>query len=202
MGLEATCTARVGAQSSRGKAHLESEELIFRGDFRLAIPFREIRSAAARDGELLIEHRGEKIALSLGDAAAKWAAKISHPRSRLEKLGVKRGMKVSVLGVDDPGFIRELREQIGELSEGRAARDADLIFVAIATRGALDRLRSLQAHLKRSGAIWTIREKGSAKVTESDVLAAGRAAGLVDTKVVSFSPTHTAEKFVIPVDKR
>ncbi len=31
---------------------------------------------------------------------------------------------------------------------------------------------------------------------------AGKAAGLVDVKVVSFSPTHTAEKFVIPIAKR
>ena len=29
-------------------------------------------------------------------------------------------------------------------------------------------------------------------------MAAGKQAGLVDVKVVSFSPTHTAEKFVIP----
>jgi hypothetical protein len=34
------------------------------------------------------------------------------------------------------------------------------------------------------------------------VLAAGKQAGLVDVKVVSFSDTHTAEKFVIPVAKR
>lgn len=33
-------------------------------------------------------------------------------------------------------------------------------------------------------------------------MAAGKAAGLVDVKVVSFSPTHTAEKFVIPVKDR
>jgi hypothetical protein len=33
-------------------------------------------------------------------------------------------------------------------------------------------------------------------------MAAGKAAGLVDVKVVSFSSTHTAEKFVIPISKR
>ena len=30
-------------------------------------------------------------------------------------------------------------------------------------------------------------------------MSAGKRAGLVDVKVVSFSDTHTAEKFVIPV---
>jgi hypothetical protein len=33
-------------------------------------------------------------------------------------------------------------------------------------------------------------------------MAAGKAAGLVDVKVVSFSDTHSANKFVIPKDKR
>jgi hypothetical protein len=31
---------------------------------------------------------------------------------------------------------------------------------------------------------------------------AGKAAGLVDTKVVSLSEAHTAEKYVIPVSRR
>ena len=31
---------------------------------------------------------------------------------------------------------------------------------------------------------------------------AGKAAGLVDVKVVRLSDTHTAEKYVIPVSKR
>jgi hypothetical protein len=34
------------------------------------------------------------------------------------------------------------------------------------------------------------------------VMRAGKAAGLVGVKVVSFSSTHTVEKFVIPVARR
>ena len=41
-----------------------------------------------------------------------------------------------------------------------------------------------------------------ALVKDTDVMAAAREAGLVDTKVVSFSDTHTALKLVIPVAKR
>jgi hypothetical protein len=52
------------------------------------------------------------------------------------------------------------------------------------------------------GALWTIRPKGRKEISEAAVMAAGRAAGLVDVKVVSCSPTHTAEKFVIPLRKR
>ena len=46
------------------------------------------------------------------------------------------------------------------------------------------------------GAIWTVRPKGVAEVSEAAVAKAARAAGLVDVKVARVSATHTAEKFV------
>jgi hypothetical protein len=56
----------------------------------------------------------------------------------------------------------------------------------------------LKRSLKPNAALWVIRPKGMAAISESEVMAAGKKAGLVDVKVVSFSDTHTAEKFVIP----
>jgi hypothetical protein len=47
-----------------------------------------------------------------------------------------------------------------------------------------------------------VRPKGRTEITEDDVMKAGKAAGLVDVKVVRFSETHTAEKFVIPLSRR
>ena len=44
--------------------------------------------------------------------------------------------------------------------------------------------------------------QGSGAIGEGDVLSAGRAAGLKDVKVVRFSATHTALKFVIPISQR
>jgi len=60
----------------------------------------------------------------------------------------------------------------------------------------------LKCSLKPNGALWVIRPKGRPEISERAVMDAGKAAGLVDVKVVSFSPTHTAEKFVIPIAKR
>jgi hypothetical protein len=56
--------------------------------------------------------------------------------------------------------------------------------------------------LKGAAALWIVYPKGQKDITENDVLAAGRKAGLKDVKVVGFSPTHTALKFVIPVARR
>jgi len=50
--------------------------------------------------------------------------------------------------------------------------------------------------------LWVVYPKGRKEVTEDDVLGAGRKAGLKDVKVVGFSATHTALKFVVPVGKR
>jgi hypothetical protein len=50
--------------------------------------------------------------------------------------------------------------------------------------------------------IWAITPKGKDGIAEAAVVAAGKAAGLVDVKVAAFSPTHTAAKFVIPKAQR
>src|ERR687896_336691 len=84
----------------------------------------------------------------------------------------------------------------------RLSGEADIIFYGAESRPALNKLQALQKNLKRDGAIWVIRPKGVDAITEADVMKAGKAAGLVDVKVVRFSDTHTAEKFVIPVAKR
>src|SRR3989304_4321398 len=99
MGLEAQCTARWKKQTSKGKALLEEKDLVFRGEFRLSIPLKEIASVEARRGTLTVKFAGGTAAFHLGAAAEKWALKIRYPRSRIEKLGVKPGMRVSVVGL-------------------------------------------------------------------------------------------------------
>ena len=67
------------------------------------------------------------------------------PRSRIDKLGVKQGMRVSVLAVDDPGFLPELRHRTGDISEGRAGRGRDLIVLGATREADLARLETLKA---------------------------------------------------------
>ena len=56
--------------------------------------------------------------------------------------------------------------------------------------------------LQGATALWIVYPKGQKHIAENDVLAAGRKIGLKDVKVIGFSPTHTALKFVIPVANR
>lgn len=88
-------------------------------------------------------------------------------------------------------------EVVGAVSR-RAAKNADLVLLTLNGARDLGRIATLKTSLTANGALWTIRPKGHAEVSEQRVRQAGRAAGLVDVKVVAFSATHTAEKFVIP----
>jgi hypothetical protein len=202
MGNEATCTVRFGKQQSAGKVLLETSEILFRGDFRLKIPFSSIKSAKSVDGELRVQTPEGIVVFELGGAAAKWCDKILHPKSRVEKLGLKPGAKVSLLGSFDEGFLRELREQNSLVTNGKAARDAPSIFFAANLKKHLARVLKLAKSLKGAAALWIVYPKGRKDITENDVLAAGREAGLKDVKVVGFSATHTALKFVIPAARR
>ena len=123
-------------------------------------------------------------------------------RSRVEKLGVKRGLDVLLLGVeDDAAFVKELRGA-GAAIRTSGAQPADMIFALFRRREDLRRLAPLVPRLKAAGVLWTLRPKGSKDLSESEMMRAGQDAGLVDVKVVSFSDVLTAEKFVVPVANR
>jgi hypothetical protein len=202
MGAEAKCTLTFGRKKAEGKALLETDALVFRGgDVRLSVPYKEMSAVEAKAGALRVTFPGGLAVFAIGEAAPKWAAKILNPPSRLDKLGVKAAHVVLVLGVDDASFLAEL-EARGARVVTRAGPEADIIFYAANARAALDKLVPLQKHLKRDGAIWVIRPRGAGTIRESDVMKAGKAAGLVDVKVARFSDTHTAEKYVVPVARR
>jgi hypothetical protein len=186
-----------------GRARLETTALQFRGgDLKLSIPFAEMAKVSARDGTLSVAFADGTAAFDLGDAAPKWAEKIQNPPSRLKKIGAGAGWRVSALGVTDESFLQELESTVALLSIGRAVKESDAIFFEVDKEAALARLDKLKTSLKPNGALWIIRPKGRPEISERATMAAGKAAGLVDVKVVAFSATHTAEKFVIPVKAR
>jgi hypothetical protein len=202
MGNEVNCTARFGKQESAGKALLETSEILFRGEFRLKIPFSSIQSVKAADGELRVQTAEGLAVFALGDAAAKWREKILHPKSRLEKLGVKPGGKVSLIGAFEEGSLRELAQQTDAVEKGKVGADSEWIFLAVGSKKELAQVPKLAKSVKGATALWILYPKGQKEITELDVISAGRKAGLKDVKVVGFSLTHTALKFVIPMSNR
>jgi len=202
MGNELSCTARFGKQESAGKALLETSEILFRGEFRLKIPFSSIQSLKAADGELLVQTAEGLAVFALGDAAAKWREKILHPKSRLEKVGVKPAGRVSLIGSFDEDFLQELAQQTDVVVKGKVGASSEWIFLAVESKKELTQVPRVAKTLKGAAALWIVYPKGRKEITELDVISAGRKAGLKDVKVVGFSSTQTALKFVIPVARR
>ncbi|MDQ3282547.1 MAG: DUF3052 domain-containing protein [Acidobacteriota bacterium] len=200
MGTETRCRVEIDDQSSEAKVLLETDELILRGAVKARIAFRDAANVAADGGVLRLEWAQDgttrAVRLHVGADAAKWAEKIRNPKTVAEKLGVKPGQKIAIVGALDTGFLGSLPYTT------KVGSGSDVIFFAANARQELTKLVALRKALAPAGAVWVIRPKGVASISESDVMSAAKSAGLVDVKVVRFSDTHTAEKLVIPVAAR
>ena len=121
----------------------------------------------------------------------------------LDKLGVRAGARVALIRIDGDEFRDLLAERSNDLTEGDPEPDTDLVFVGANDPGELTSLADLRSRIRPNGAIWVVSRKGrAATLRDVEVIAAARAAGLVDNKVVAFSPSQTALRLVIPVAAR
>ena len=203
MGSEINCSLKFNGKVFKGKALLETDELIFRGEHRLTIPFKDMKSVKANDGELTVIFHGGTASFIIDKKAEQWEEKVLHPKSVLDKLGVKEDSRVSVDGVTDKDFLSQLKDRTNSGLVKGLQRESDLIFYAVDSKKELLKIKGLKQFLKSTGASWIVSLKGSqAKIKDTEVMAAGKEAGFIDTKVVGFSATHTALKFVIPVSNR
>lgn len=197
MGSQIECNARWGKIESRGVAHLETSQLIFRGDFRAAIDFVDIQAIRSVDGVLILETPGRTLELDLGPKAERWKDKILNPPSLTDKLGVKAGQTIAVVGTVDVSFLDSVDDVSKDNVDGE--RKFDIVFYAAASESDLSRVSEMRRALAPKGCLWIVFPKGKmATLKDVTIIDSGRRAGLVDVKVVAFSSTHTALKFVQP----
>ncbi len=201
MGNETETVVRYDGAPHQAKVLLETDEVIVRGGLKLRLPFREIADASPDGGDLVLRWSGHELRVPLGRDATKWAEKIRNPKSRIEKLGVKPAQRIAALGSLPDDFLAELEASGADVSR-RLRKGSDIIFTAISSRDQLHALKKLRDALQPAGMIWVVRPKADPRISESEVMQAGKSAGLVDVKVVRFSASHTAEKFVIPITQR
>jgi hypothetical protein len=121
----------------------------------------------------------------------------------LDKLGVRPGMRVAFIGVEDDSIRPLVLERTSDVTEGWPLPETDVVFLAADSTADLAPLPELAALIRRNGAIWVVSRKGKgATVRDVDVIDKAKSARLVDNKVVSFSATHTSLRLVIPVALR
>jgi hypothetical protein len=115
-------------------------------------------------------------------------------KSRMDKLGVKGGMRVAVMGLKDPTLSAELAEMGAEPVTELA--NLDLLFYAADSAEALARVGALAPMLSETGALWIVSAKGkTATVKGAEVIEAAQARGLTGGKLVAFSPSLTSLRF-------
>ena len=124
-------------------------------------------------------------------------------RPLLDKLGVKPGLRVSLLGVGEDWFRELLAERTDDVHDV-PAEGSDLVFVMSEAPADLERLKALRQLIKEDGAVWVLRRKGAGRsVRDVDIIDAAAAAGLVDNKIAAFSEELAAMRLVIRiVDRR
>ena len=192
MGKDASAVAgRFPGGDDIGRLQWEAPRLIFRGAGRRVFEGKALAGIRAEAGELVLSDGSR---FTLGEPfAARWAEAIANPPGRLDKLGVKAGMRVAILGVDDPAFFGELTQRTQPLNE---FSELDILFYGADDAAQLARIGELVPMLGPRGALWVVSRKGkAATVKDIEVMAAAKAHGLVDNKVCSFSDTHTALRF-------
>ncbi|HET7029652.1 MAG TPA: hypothetical protein VFI34_04005 [Candidatus Limnocylindrales bacterium] len=130
----------------------------------------------------------------------------------LDKLGVRPGMRVTIVGsVEDEeelengrSFAERLSDRTSDVTIGEPApSDTDLVFLAADSSAELEALGRLRPSLRPNGAIWVVSRKGrGSTLRDVEVMAAARAVDLIDNKVVAFSARRTSIRLVIPVALR
>jgi len=195
VGQEAFVQADWNGVPGEGKALLEGDHLLFRGEFRVKLMLADLRSAG-QEGDVLVLTSGDGVlSLTLGATkAADWLHRIRNPRTVLDKLGIKPGTAVALRGrAPDPVLADELARGGVRCDGGDNAVLVLLVADAVAD---LSGVPAFAATLGAKAGLWVIYPKGRRDITQEDIFAAGRGAGLVDNKVCGVSPTHTALKFV------
>ena len=107
------------------------------------------------------------------------------------------------MDLDDAGFLALLSGRTSDIVKGRPREPVDLVFLGATELKDLKRLDDVKRWIEPNGAIWVVRPKGGrSEIRDTDVIAAGLAAGLVDNKIASFSDTHGAMRLVFRLRDR
>lgn len=196
MGISVLGTLAVGGQKVEVKADFGSDHVTFSGGRRGEVKFRDMEVVSTNKGTLKLRVDGAVMEFPIGDKVDRLANKIRKPPTRAEKMGIKPGQRVLV-ELEDSGF----RKEVKALGVKEAPNELDHLVVGAYSLLDLDFV-SWSSRIHKDGGVWVIFRKGRPDFRETDILAAGREAGLRDYRVARFDEKRTALKFVWPLEKR
>lgn len=116
-------------------------------------------------------------------------------KPRRDKLGVKPGQRVHLVGPHDASVTADVKALKATLTDD--VRDADWIFWALAGPADLSRMNSLRASMRDDASIWAVWPKGRPELKEDQIRDHALHLDLVDVKVMSWSETLSGLKIVV-----
>jgi hypothetical protein len=128
-------------------------------------------------------------------------------RSLVEKLGIKEGYRVTVLGAP-PDYTATLGKLPPQVNLGAKLQgEVDFLHFFTTSRRELEhRFRALKSCLAQNGMLWISWPKGSSGVatdlSENIIREIGLQNGLVDVKVCAVDETWSGLKFVYRIKDR
>ena len=127
-------------------------------------------------------------------------------RDVVDKLGIKPGMRIRILGSVPSELVTRVRKvEDVELVEEADEAPADVILFELPdlsdAKAALARLRK---GIVPHGAIWVLTQKKGRPgyVRQDQLIPLGKAVGLVDNKIAGVDEETSAIRFVIPLAQR
>ncbi len=126
-------------------------------------------------------------------------------RDVTDKLGLKPGHAVRVVGNADPALLGKVRAKIGRGFIAEKEKADVVLYWAGSDKEITARLKKLKRGIAPNGGIWVItfkKGKGEPYVPDQALIPAGLAAGLVDNKICSVSDTRSAMRFVMRREDR
>lgn len=187
MGIELTGIVTPGG--AKAKAEILADAVAFRGDIKQEVGFEEI-TAESRGSLLVLSFRGKTVELSAGAKASAFAALISSPPSRLDRLGIEVGQSAAVAGPIEAAFKAELATRCA-VAAGVPRSPVDVLVFAANALADLDALAKLAPLVAPGGTLWLVAPAGG-PVPETKAQAVGKASGLKPAGSARFSAGHVA----------
>lgn len=199
MAMESACKLQIGRNHYDGRVRMEADHIDFAGPTKYRFRLSEIRSPRQDTDSLCFDFHGSPVSLKLSSlrAASNWYEYVLHPRTLVDKLGVKEGYRVRVMNLDDQNLLTMIQSKNATLVSPPATA-CDMVMLGVERPSELRQITDLSEVLPPDGAIWVVLPKSVRTVTKANVHAAAREAGLSQTDVVDYSETQAAYKMVRP----
>lgn len=182
--------------TAEAKAHLDSGHVRLSSPFRLTLPAASLQGVV--DEALLFNTPEGAVALCLGAVtAAKWADRLRNPKSLRDKLGVRPGQGLALLGTLPPALAETLADLVPAAVEA-----ADWLFIGFNDTAALAGFVLHLPQARADAAIWAIYPKSRIDPAENAIRAIFHGAGWRDVKVCAVDAQLTAAKFIRPTASR